>query len=369
MSSAKWSAVSRRSVIPRLGGRAAFAAAFLWVGGLLSAASGCRHVDADDCQKSRPTTAGEYACTVPGFADRDFLLRLPSAFDGTRSLPLIVAMHGASGSKEGFNGLTCAGGDSKSPSCLSQVADKEGFVLVYADGTRIAPATAASRTWNAGGGGARGLRCEHACKEGVDDVAYVRALLSEIAAIVPYDRGRVYLTGFSNGAAMAHRLACEVPERIAAIAPVGGANQFAGASPCVPSRPTPILHIHGELDPCWPYGGGQGQCVAEQMSSGPYVSVDETMVGLAGQSGSDPGWVARLGCVPAGTTTQVGRHSRDSYGGCRGGVTVSRVKVLGAGHTWPGGDQYLSSDRIGSVALDFPASQYIVDFFKSIPAR
>jgi polyhydroxybutyrate depolymerase len=302
---------------------------------------------------------------VQGFPDRDFLLRLPPTFDRMRSLPLLIAMHGASGSKEGFDALTCAGGDTSSPSCLSSVAAKEGFLLVYPDGTRITAALAGSRTWNAGGGGTRGLRCEHACKDGVDDVGYFRALLAELAAVVPYDAKRVYLTGFSNGAAMSHRLACEVPESIAAIAPVGGANQFAGASPCSPSRATPVFHIHGEGDPCWPYSGGQGQCVSEQMSSGPYVSVDETIVG----SGSYPGWVGRLGCSPMAMLSQAGRHPRDSYGGCRDGATVSRLRVLGAGHTWPGGDQYLSADRIGGVASDLSGSQLVVDFFKSLPAR
>lgn len=334
--------------------------------GLVALSSvGCRHVNGEDCQKNRPSGPGEYACTVSGFADRDFLLRLPPGFDGSRRLPLIIAMHGAAGSKEGFNSLTCAGGDAGSPSCLSQVTDREGFLLVYPDGTRIAAATAASRTWNAGGGGTRDLRCENACKDGVDDVAYFRALLTEIAAIVPYDSGRVYLTGFSNGAAMSHRLACEVADRITAIAPVAGANQFAGASACNPSRATPILHIHGEADPCWPYAGGLGQCAADQMNSGPYVSVDESTVG----AGSYAGWVGRLGCQTAPTQTLLGRHPRDVYSGCRDGATVSRVRVLSAGHTWPGGSQYLSTDRIGGLAQDLSASQQIVDFFKSIPAR
>ncbi len=331
---------------------------------LLGTAS-CRHVDAVDCRQSRPSAAGEYACSVKGYEDRDFLIRLPPAFDGTKNLPLILAMHGAAGSKEGFNSLTCSSGNTDSSACLSQVTDREGFLLVYPDGTRISSVTAASRTWNSGGGGPRDLRCEHACKDGVDDVAYFRALLDELAAIVPFDSRRVYLTGFSNGAAMSHRLACEVPERIAAIAPVGGANLFAGASPCNPTRATPILHIHGDADPCWPYAGGLGQCAADQMNSGVYVSVDETIVGTASQSG----WVGRIGCNTTAKITMIGANPRDSYDGCRDGVSVSRIRVVGKGHTWPGGNQYLSVDRIGTVSTDFSASQLIVDFFKTIPAR
>lgn len=331
---------------------------------------GCRHVTAEDCRQVHPVAPGEYACTVQGYADRDFLLRLPPSFDGTHRLPVIVAMHGAAGSKEGFNSLTCPAGDGNHPSCLSAVTDQAGFIVVYPDGTRIANLTAASRTWNSGGGGPRELRCEHACKDGVDDVAYFAALLSELSAIIPYDEGRVYLTGFSNGAAMSHRLACEVADRITAIAPVGGANLFAGAGVCNPVRATPILHIHGDADPCWPYFGGLGQCAADQMNSGAYVSVDETIVGATLQGGTmQVGWVSRLGCNPAGTTTSLAGHSRDTYTACRDGATVSRLRVLGAGHTWPGGNQYLAADRIGTVAGEFSASQLIVDFFRSIPAR
>lgn len=344
-----------------------------WVGALLLApvlASGCRHVAAEDCRQSRPGVPGEYACTVQGFRDRDFLLRLPPSYDGVRRLPVIVAMHGAAGSKEGMNSLTCPGGDSSHQSCLSQVSDQAGFIVVYPDGTRINNLTAASRTWNSGGGGPRELRCEHACKDGIDDVGYFGALLSELSAIVPYDEKRLYLTGFSNGAAMSHRLACEVAERITAIAPVGGANLFASASACNPLRATPILHIHGDADPCWPYFGGLGQCAADQMNSGAYVSVDETIVGATLQGGTvQVGWVSRLGCNPAGATTLLSSHSRDTYTACRDGATVSRVRVLGGGHTWPGGNQYLASDRIGVVANEFSASQLIVDFFRSIPAR
>ena len=327
---------------------------------------GCRHVDGIDCQKSRPGSPGEYACTVPGFTDRDFLIHLPPAFDGSRALPVVIAMHGAAGSKEGFNSLTCAGGDATSASCFSQVADKEGYIVVYPDGTRVNAITAASRTWNSGGAGSpRNLRCENACKDGVDDVAYFRALLTEVATITAIDPKRIYLTGFSNGAAMNHRLACEVADRIAAIAPVGGANLFAAAAPCTPSRPTPILDIHGDADPCWPYNGGLGTCAADQANSGSYVSVDESISGTATQ----PGWVQRLNCGLSPVTTQLGPHPRDTYSACQGGVTVSRVRVLSGGHTWPGGSQYLSSDRIGGVASEFSASQVIFDFFKATGPR
>ena len=77
----------------------------------------------------------------------------------------------------------------------------------------------------------------------------------------------------------------------------------------------------------------------------------------------------RLSCGLSPVTTQLGPHPRDTYSACQGGVTVSRVRVLSGGHTWPGGSQYLSEGRIGGVASEFSASQVIFDFFKATGAR
>lgn len=344
------------------------AAAAVIVGLALVAGGGCRRsVTAEDCIEQKPSLPGDWGCTAPGYTDRDFILHIPSR-DLGRPPPLVVAMHGAGGNKEGMNQITCPDKNLDSPNCLSKVADREGFLIVYPDGTSMGNVLG-GRSWNQGGGGTRGLRCENACQQGVDDVAYFSSLLDTVAKIVPYDPKRVYVTGFSNGAGMSHRLACQLPQRIAAIAPVGGANQFAGASSCTPSRAIPILHIHGDEDRCWPYAGGVGSCVESQQTSGDYVSVAESTVGIAGS----PGWVPRYQCgatpvvdalpdlMSDGTTT-----SRSTYSGCRDGVTVSLLTVQGAGHTWPGGDQYLAESRIGKTSTDFSASTLIWDFFKNL---
>ena len=335
---------------------------------ILLTQSDCRRpIESVDCTQERPTTPGDHGCQVPEFADRDFILHIPSGYSG-QAMPLVIAMHGAGGNKEGMNPITCPDGNLDSPNCLSKVSDREGFLLVYPDGTSMGNVLN-GRSWSQGGGGSRSLRCENACQQGVDDVAYFSALLDTVARVLPYDPKRVYVTGFSNGAGMSHRLACELPNRIAAIAPVGGANQFAGAAACVASRPIPILHIHGDEDRCWPYAGGLGSCVDSQQTSGDYVSVAESTVGIAGY----PGWITRYGCLMTpnvesladtmsdGTTT-----SKSTYSGCRGGVSVMLYTVAGAGHTWPGGNQYLSESRIGKTSRDFSASTAIWDFFKPL---
>jgi polyhydroxybutyrate depolymerase len=282
-------------------------------------------------------------------------------------LPLVIAMHGAGGSKEGVNGMTCADGDTQSENCLNRVADREGFLVVYPDGT--AGGTLIGRTWNAGGGKG-GTRCEAACKAGVDDTKYFLDLVADLGKTVSFDRKRLFLTGFSNGASMNHRLACELAGQVAAIAPVGGANQFASSAPCSPSRPVPVLQIHGRQDPCWPYAGGLGMCVESQEESGTYVSVDESITGM----GATPGWVQRNGCATdaaaealpdlvADDTSAI----RRAFRGCRDGADVTLVTIEGGGHTWPGGDQYLPQRRIGKVSRDLSASAMVWAFLKAHP--
>src|SRR5262245_1348699 len=108
--------------------------------------------------------------------------------------------------------MTCPGGDESREQCLLHLADREGFAVIIPDGT--SGALLDSRTWNAGGG-QNGWKCVSgkACKEGVDDLAYFRALLDDVERAVGIDTRRVYSIGLSNGAAMSHRLACELSDR------------------------------------------------------------------------------------------------------------------------------------------------------------
>src|SRR5215831_5938057 len=116
---------------------------------------------------------------------------------------------------------------------MDVLADREGFLAVYPYGTGVMKAKLL--TWNAG------PCCGYAQKNKIDDVAFVAALLDDLAARVDYDRARVYATGHSNGAMMAYRLAQDLSDRIAAIAPVGGALV---TDTIRAKRAMPILHIH-----------------------------------------------------------------------------------------------------------------------------
>lgn len=315
------------------------------------------------CARPAPACAGRavrpgdaLTCATPGYADRGFDLEVPAGWDGRAPLPVVVSLHGAGGSRINAASNTCPSGAVGEPGCFSAVALGKGMAVVRPDGSGTRSWRRAMRTWNAGGGGA-GFSCTSgsACKEGVDDVRFFATLLDEIARIIPVDARRVYAAGISNGAAMSHRLACELPGRFAAIAAVAGGNQHAlvgGA--CAPG--VAILQIHGTDDPCWGFAQGNRSCL-EGAAAGIKAGVPQTM----------EGWRARNGCalepvevpLPDRAPGDGTRVHQVRWTGCVADVELLRIE--GGGHTWPNGHQYLGAAAVGRVTRDI-GSERIVDF-------
>ncbi|HEX7521757.1 MAG TPA: PHB depolymerase family esterase, partial [Acidimicrobiia bacterium] len=153
---------------------------------------------------------------------------------GEGAVPLLIQLHGGGGAGRGIDRLTR----------FHDLADHERFVVVAPSGV--------ARNWNDG----RIAPRMRAAMEGVDDVGFIATLIDSIAARAPIDRRRVYAVGMSNGAMMAGRLACQLSERIAAIAQVAGTAAADAAQWCHPGRPVPVMQIHGTADPLVPYEGG-----------------------------------------------------------------------------------------------------------------
>ncbi len=168
---------------------------------------------------------------------RTYIVHVPPRVSEGRPLPIVLAFHGGGGTASGF----------KAYAGLDALADREGFVVVYPDGTGRLGRRLLTR--NAGG------CCGYAAAQSVDDVGFALAALRDVARNVSIDPARVYATGHSNGAMMAYRLAIDAAERVAAIAPVAGAMQAASFPP---ARPVPVLHIHSVDDPRALYAGGLG---------------------------------------------------------------------------------------------------------------
>ncbi|MGB8992235.1 MAG: PHB depolymerase family esterase [Desulfobaccales bacterium] len=259
---------------------------------------------------------------------RSYLLHIPPTYDSRQPTPLVLAFHGRLGTGKKMEKLTN----------LSDLADKQSFIVVYPNGV--------GRSWNAGHGTGK------AEAKGVDDVKFTVRLIDSLSQTLNIDRHRVYATGFSNGATFVHRLACELSEKIAAIAAVAGTIAPKIERTCHPKRPVAVLQIHGTADPIVPWEGGLTK------GGGLVESVAATMAG----------WVGRVTCAAKPEVVDMGGGvSRASYSLCRKRIMVILYQVEGGGHTWPGAYQYLPKKVIGETNRSWDASQAIWDFFRKHP--
>jgi len=263
--------------------------------------------------------------------ERSYLVHVPPGYDPTRPTPVVLVFHGGGGNAENARRMTG----------FDAAADAEGFIVVYPNGTGRRPDRLL--TWNGG------RCCAYAMEQNVDDVGFVRALLADLGTVVNVDARRIYATGMSNGAIMAYRLACELADVIAAIGPVAATQNI---DACAPSRPVPVLHIHGDADGHAPYEGGVG---AESLVGIPFESVETTI----------DFWVRQNGCAPMPTVTQNGNIRHAVYGGCRENAAVELYTVVGGGHAWPGGRPGWQGGDVPTSELN--ASQVIWEFFAAHP--
>ena len=175
--------------------------------------------------------------------DRSYLVHIPAKYDGKTPTPVVLALHGAA-----MNGPMMA------VFCgLNKKADEAGFIVVYPSG---GTGMGIFLVWNAG---------SVVSKDRPDDVAFIRKALDDLGGVVKVDPKRVYATGMSNGGMMCYRLAAELSDRIAAVAPVSGTMAIEKASP---KRPVPLMHFHGTADTFVPFDGLRRRAQVRQIQVG-----------------------------------------------------------------------------------------------------
>lgn len=284
-------------------------------------------------QQSRSAQTREYPTEKiqVGIAVRTYLLHLPPSYEKGKPLPLLLVFHG--GGTPAQRMIRYSG--------MSDLADREGFVVVYPQGT--------NNHWNDGRKGA----------PQVDDVAFIRTLIDHLGKTLSIDRRRIYATGISNGGMFTQRLACELSGTIAAIASVAASMPEDFSAQCKPAAPISVLMIHGTDDPLVPYRGGQ--LSGATAIGGRVWPVADTI----------NYWVAHDRCstkpatelLPDKDTQDGTRVRRDAYSQCIAGTDVVLYTVEGGGHTWPGSNQYLPERLIGRTSMDVNGSEVIWDFF------
>ena len=231
---------------------------------------------------------------------RDYILYIPELYDGNTTVPLVLNFHGfgSSASQQMFYGD------------FRDIADTEGFLLVHPEGTTFI----GNQFWNVGFPG---------LSSNIDDVGFTEALIDELATLYAIDLDRVYATGMSNGGFMSFLLACQLSEKIAAVASVTGSMTQDTFDDCNAQHPTPVLQIHGTEDDVVLYN--------ENNLSLPIPDVISY-------------WVDHNNCETTPTTTTLpdvdvsdgSTIEHSVYEDGDNGVTTEHMKVIGGGHTWPG---------------------------------
>lgn len=261
---------------------------------------------------------------------RTFLLYVPEAYDGSEDWPLVINYHGYTSSAE----------EQVAISKMNLVADTANFLVAYPQGLlfdHVVFGPGSGWNWN-----------PEAMRSVNDDVDFTSKVIDQVFTEYAVDPSRVYTTGFSMGSLMAFQAACELPDRIAAVAGVSnpmGSTQIAN---CNPGRPVPSLLIHGTADPQVPFEG-----------IGPIASAPATISFWANQNNcSLDSSVTELADV---VTTDNSTVTLIEYMDCDAGTEVMFYRINNGGHAWPGGISLPSS--FGAVNRDINASSEIWNFF------
>ena len=262
---------------------------------------------------------------------REYLLHVPPAYTKGHPLPLVLVLHGHGGDPGGTERLTG----------MNAVADREGFLVAYPAGL--------NRGWNDG-------RVEVGAT--ADDVAFLSAVIDDVAAHYDVDRGRVFATGISNGGFMSTRLACELSERVRGVGIVAATMSEASHATCKPQHPVAVVIFSGTDDPLVPYGGG---------------SVRGNRGKTLGAEAAASFWAKTNGCaaeperseLPVIDTGDPTRVSLARYTGCHPGAEVRLYTIHGGGHTWPGGRAYLPAFLVGKVSRQIDADAVMWEFFRA----
>lgn len=268
-----------------------------------------------------------------GGRTRTWIVHVPSSVDPLKPAALVIALHGGGGRAEGFDRF--AG--------LAEVADHEGFLLVLPNGTgRLAGDRLL--TWNSGN------CCGYALDQGVDDIEFLRAMVRKLRDNWKIDPHRIFATGISNGGMMAYRMACEMSDVVAGIAPVAGALN---SHPCKPIRPVSVIAFHGTSDLHVRYEGGTPVRTLDSRHPRTDMSVSDAV----------EFWTSYDGCAANPERSSHGSIGRSIYGPCRENTAVEVVTIRGGGHTWPGGAKW--APWAETPTREISASREMWKFFKA----
>jgi polyhydroxybutyrate depolymerase len=269
---------------------------------------------------------------------RSYYLYTPASYRADQPTPLLLVLHGYLGNDRLMMNMTG----------FNELAEKEGFLVVYPN--------ALHARW----------RAYSAPSDRTDeDVAFIRALLQKVEENRNVDARRIYVTGFSSGGFFSQRLACEMSDKIAAIAPVAATIGVPLKESCNPGRPVPVLMINGVKDPIITWKG-KIRKVRYAFRDSVITSVPEAV----------DFWRKHNRCAEIPESKLVVHAAKGIRGaeikvfpGCSDSAEVQQVILERGGHTWPGSDHKVwpGGVLVGPTTHDINATEVIWEFFKQHP--
>ena len=253
---------------------------------------------------------------------RDYLLYVPKSYEPSKAVPLVINIHGFSQWHA----------NQAEVSRWNRLADKEGFIVVYPSGLgfpkrwRVAPSSE-----------------DPAAVE--KELLFFKDLIDKLSAEYAIDPTRIFANGLSNGGGMALRLACDMPDRIAAIGGVAGAY-LVDLSKCPGG--VPGIFFHGKADKIVPFEGGPSKSFTL-----PFPNIATFVEDYARLNGCELDETVILD-----TPNVLGVR----YEGCAPGAEVVFYTIADGGHTWPGGNP-LPRAITGKTTQEIDATQLMWDFF------
>ncbi|MCP4440682.1 MAG: hypothetical protein GY810_17180 [Aureispira sp.] len=224
---------------------------------------------------------------------REYILYVPSSYDGTKNVPLMLNFHGYGGNAN----------DHMTYADMRSLADSENFILVYPQGSCLEGVS----HWNPS-------LPSPDNKSDVDDLGFIDALITELSTNYKIDADRIYACGYSNGSMFAHGLACYKSNLIAAIGSVSGTMLDID---CTPSHPIAVINIHGTSDGVLPYNGSNDYNSVETVLNF-WINFNKTNTTPVLNSVDDNG-----------TTIE---HYLYNQG--NNDVSVEHYKIIGGDHVW-----------------------------------
>lgn len=263
---------------------------------------------------------------------RAYLLHVPESYNGANPVPLVIAIHGFA-EWPAHEALI---------SHWSDVADEEGFIVVYPSGTRF------PKRWRASGTPVDG-------EDALIDVRFIADLIDHLQSQYNIDPARIYANGLSNGGGMSYLLACTLSNRLAAVGSVAGAYLYPQED-CTPARPVPMIVFHGTADPIVPYSGGPSHSFDV-----PFPFIPAWVKGYAAT-------VNHCEPTPELFPSSGNDISGMRYTGCDEDAEVVFYSIAGGGHSWPGGDP-IPYWIVGKTSQSIDATRVMWDFFLSHPLK